>query len=195
MPRGRNWVMGEQLAQVDNRDPFAVPVWRSPVYRTPEPVIMIVQLVRLICRVIWFALTHPAIDAVAALVVVTWLGLSWPGLAGIAAIVVIGLAGLRILQPVWFARFVAVPVRDRLRWWFYRRRWKAAMTLAGLAPDYRGQPMLPVLDTVHRAGAVDLVRVGLVTGQAPADFEARAENLAHAFGARLCRTAAPHPAW
>ena len=41
------------------------------------------------------------------------------------------------------------------------------MTLAGLAPDYRGQPMLPVLDRVHRAGAVDLVRVGLVTGQAP----------------------------
>ena len=43
--RGRDWVMGEQLAQVDNRDPFAVPVWRSPVYRTPEPVIMVVQLV------------------------------------------------------------------------------------------------------------------------------------------------------
>ena len=60
MPRGRNWVTGEQLAQVDNRDPFAVPVWRSPVYRTPEPVIMVVQLVRLIWRVLWFALTHPA---------------------------------------------------------------------------------------------------------------------------------------
>src|SRR3989442_15757796 len=53
--------MGEQLAQVDNRDPFAVPVWRSPVYRTPEPLIMIVQLVRLICRVLWFALTHPGV--------------------------------------------------------------------------------------------------------------------------------------
>src|SRR5271166_5495192 len=187
VPRGRNWVTGEQLAQVDNRDSFAVPVWRSPVYRTPEPVIMVVQLVRLICRVLWFVLTHPAIDVVAALVVVTWLGLSWPGVAGLAAVALIGLTGLRVLQPVWFARFVAVPVRDWLRWWFYRRRWKAAMTLAGLAPDYRGQPMLPVLDRVHRAGAVDLVRVGLVTGQAPTDFEARAENLAHAFGARLCR--------
>ena len=96
-------------------------------------------------------------------------------MAGLAAVALIGLTGLRVLQPVWFARFVAVPVRDWLRWWFYRRRWKAAMTLAGLAPDYRGQPMLPVLDRVHRAGAVDLVRVGLVTGQAPADFEARAE--------------------
>ena len=106
---------------------------------------------------------------------------------------VIGLAGLRVIHPVWFARFVAVPVRDWLRWWFYRRRWKAAMTLAGLAPDYRGQPMLPVLGRVHRAGAVDLVRAGLVTGQAPADFEARAENLAHAFGARLCRIRSAAP--
>ncbi len=193
MPRGRSWVTGEQLAQVDNRDPFAPPVWRSPVYRTPEPVIMIVQLVRLIWRVIWFGLTHPGVDAVAALLVVTWLGLSWLGLAGLAAVAVTGLAGLRVIHPVWFARFVAVPVRDWLRWWFYRRRWKAVMTLAGLAPDYRGQPMLPVLDRVHRAGAVDLVRAGLVTGQAPADFEARAENLAHAFGARLCRIRSAAP--
>ena len=46
---------------------------------------------------------------------------------------------------------------------------------------------------MHRAGAVDLVRAGLVTGQAPADFEARAENLAHAFGARLCRIRAAAP--
>ena len=187
MPRGRNWVIGEQLAQVDNRDPFAVPVWRSPVYRTPEPVIMVVQLVRLICRMLWFALTHPGVDAVAALVAATWLGLSWPGIVGLAVIAVIGLTGLRVIQPSWFARFVAAPVRDWLRWWFYRRRWTAAMTLAGLTPDYRGQPMLPVLDRVHRAGAVDLVRVGLVTGQAPTDFEGKSENLAHAFGARLCR--------
>jgi S-DNA-T family DNA segregation ATPase FtsK/SpoIIIE len=154
---------------------------------------MVVQLVRLICRVIWFALTHPGADAVAALVVVTWLGLGWPGVVGLAVIAVVGLAGLRVLEPSWFARFVAGPVRDWLAWWFYRRRWKAAMTLAGLAPDYRGQPVLPVLGRVHRAGAVDLVRAGLVTGQAPADFEARAENLAHAFGARLCRIRAAAP--
>jgi S-DNA-T family DNA segregation ATPase FtsK/SpoIIIE len=193
MARGRNTVTGEHLAQLSNRDPFAVPVWRSPVYRTPEGVILVVQLLRLIWRVLWFALTHPRADAVAVLVVVTWLGLGWPGLAGLAAVTVIGLAGLRVIQPEWFTRFVAVPVRDGLRWWFYRRRWKAAMILAGLAPDYRGRAMIPVLDRVHRSGAVDLVRVGLVTGQAPADFEARAENLAHAFGARLCRIRAADP--
>jgi S-DNA-T family DNA segregation ATPase FtsK/SpoIIIE len=187
MARGKNAVMGEQLAQVDNRDPFAAPVWRSPVHRTPEPVIWLVQLLRLTWRLLWFTLTHPLLAAGAALAVVTWMGLGWPGLAGLAVLAVAGLAGLRVIQPVWFERFVTVPVRDWWRWWFYRRRWNAAMTLAGLAPDYQGQPMLPVLAGVHRAGAVDLVRVGLVTGQAPADFAGRAENLAHAFGARLCR--------
>jgi hypothetical protein len=194
VPRSRSRVAGEQLAQVDNRDPFAAPVWRSPVYRTPEGVILAVQLLRVIWRVLWFVVTHPLIAAAAALAVVTWLGLSWPGLVALAVVVIAGLAGLRLIRPQWFTRFVTVPVLDWLRWVFYRRRWKAAMTLAGLAPDYRGQPMLPVLDRVRRAGAVDLVRVGLVTGQAPADFEARAENLAHAFGARLCRIRAPRPA-
>ena len=140
MARSRNGVRGEYLAQLDNRDPFAPPVWRSPVYRTPEAVILVVQVLRLIWRVAWFTLTHPFADAAAALIFATWLGLRWPGIAGLAALAVIGLAGLRVMQPEWFTRFVSVPVRDWWRWWFYRRRWKATMTLAGLAPDYRGQP-------------------------------------------------------
>ena len=39
---------GESFAQVNNPDPFAPPVWRSPVYRTPEFVIWLVQLLRLL---------------------------------------------------------------------------------------------------------------------------------------------------
>jgi len=30
------YVTGEHFAQVDNPDPFASPVWRSPVHRTPR---------------------------------------------------------------------------------------------------------------------------------------------------------------
>ena len=33
--RSKGTATGEQFAQVDNPDPFAPPVWRSPVYRTP----------------------------------------------------------------------------------------------------------------------------------------------------------------
>ena len=37
-------VHGEQYAQVDNADPFAPAIWRSPVHRTPEWIIWLVQL-------------------------------------------------------------------------------------------------------------------------------------------------------
>jgi hypothetical protein len=78
-------VAGQPLAQVDNPDPFAVPVWRSPVYQTPYFLIWPVQLVRLIWRVVWFLLRHPALGAGCAALVFTWLKLGWPGLVALAA--------------------------------------------------------------------------------------------------------------
>jgi hypothetical protein len=66
-------VTGEQIAQVDNPDPFASPVWRSPVHRTPEPVIWLVQLVRLVAGLVWFAVRRPVLDAGAGLIVWLWL--------------------------------------------------------------------------------------------------------------------------
>jgi hypothetical protein len=47
----RRPVSGEQLAQVDNPDPFARPVWRSPVYQTPHGVIWLMQFLRLLGRI------------------------------------------------------------------------------------------------------------------------------------------------
>jgi hypothetical protein len=46
---------GDQIAQVNNPDPFAAPVWRSPVLHTPGWVIAIVQDFRLARRVLLFA--------------------------------------------------------------------------------------------------------------------------------------------
>jgi S-DNA-T family DNA segregation ATPase FtsK/SpoIIIE len=187
----RRPVAGEQLAQVDNPDPFAVPVWRSPVYQTPHVVIWIVQLLRLVWRLVCFVMTHPKLDALCAVLVFAWLKLGWPGLVTVVVVLVLvtvfALISLRLLRPDWFTRFVADPSRDRWRHWFYRRHWQAAMTLAGLAPTYRSRVLLPVLAGVRALGTVDVVRVRLVTGQAPDDFADRAENLAHAFGAQLCR--------
>ena len=177
-------IMGEQLAQVDNPDPFASPVWRSPVYRTPEFVIWLVQLARLIWRIIWFALRHPLLDLAALGVTEVWLQAGWPGLTALAA-VDLGrrwrYCGSR--WPDWFARLVTVPVRCRWRWWYYRRRWQAVMTITRLAPTYRGRVIIPVLDGVEVTGCTDRVTVALVSGQSPADFAARAEGLAHGFGA------------
>jgi S-DNA-T family DNA segregation ATPase FtsK/SpoIIIE len=186
-------VTGEQLAQVDNPDPFASPVWRSPVYRTPEFVIWLVQLIRLIWRVIWFLLRHPLVDAAAGLVMLIWLKARWPGVIMLAAVVLAGLVLLRAWRPVWFARLVSGPARCRWRWWFYRRHWQAVMTITRLAPSYRGRVIVPVLGKVEVTGCTDRVTVALVSGQSPADFAARAAGLAHGFRAYLCRVGSAAP--
>ena len=44
----RRVVTGDQIAQLRNPDPFAVPAWRSPVYRTPLWIVAIVHAARLL---------------------------------------------------------------------------------------------------------------------------------------------------
>ena len=70
---------------------------------------------------------------------------------------------------------------------FYRRRWAAVMTIVGVAPWYQGRTLLPVLGKVTATRYTDRVMVRLVSGQSAADFAAHADNLAHGFGAMLCR--------
>ncbi|MGH3403901.1 MAG: FtsK/SpoIIIE domain-containing protein [Streptosporangiaceae bacterium] len=186
-------VTGEQLAQVDNPDPFANPVWRSPVYRTPEGLILAVQLVRTLVRLVWFVLRHPLLDAAVGLLVFTWLEAGWPGLVVLAAVVLAALTVLRLAWPHWFAGLVSGPAHDRWRWWFYRRHWHAVMTITRLAPAYRGRVVVPVLGRVAVTGCTDRVSVRLVSGQSPADFADRAEGIAHGFRVHLCRVRSSAP--
>ena len=145
-------VTGESFAQVNNPDPFAAPVWRSPVYRTPEFVIWFVQLVRLLARALWFVICHPLLDMTAGLIVLDYLNLGWPGLAATGGLVVAALAALWLGWPALFARLVTAPVRDGRRHWYYRRRRHAVMSITSLAPLYRGRILLPVIADVA-AGA------------------------------------------
>jgi len=189
----RDHVPGEQYAQVDNADPFTAPVWRSPVYRTPEWVIWLVQLARLLIRVIWFLIRHPLLDVAAGIVVTTWAKAGWPGVVVLANVTIAALVTLRLARPDWYARLVTVPAKSRWRWWCYRRRWQPVMTIAGLAPTYRGRVTVPVLGKVQAGPCADLVTVRLVSGQSPKLFADRASELAHGFGVLSCRirTAAP----
>ena len=61
------------------------------------------------------------------------------------------------------------------------------MTIAGVAPWYQGRTLLPVLGKVAATRYTDRVYVRLVSGQSAADFADHADNLAHGFGAMLCR--------
>ena len=189
--RGR--VSGEQYAQFDNPDPFASPVWRSPVYRTPELVIWIVQLFRLLGRVLWFVIRHPGVDVMAGVVLLVWLNAGWQGVAVMMGATVAALAALQLAFPRWFARLVSAPAGNRWRWWCYRRRWQAVMTITRLAPLYQGRVLLPVLGRVTSSRFTDRVSVGMVSGQSPKDFADRAEGLAHGFGVRQCRVRAGRP--
>src|ERR1039457_6731580 len=103
--RMRGRVTGEQYTQIDNPDPFASPVWRSPVYRTHEVVLWLVVLrgrrVRLPC----FLIRPPLLDLAAAMLALLWLHTGWRGVAALASAVSTGLVMLRARRPDWFTRF------------------------------------------------------------------------------------------
>src|SRR5467141_2230401 len=73
----RRVVTGEELAQLYNPDPFALPRWRSPVYRTPLGIILAVKVFKLLCWVIRLAVRHPLAASVLALPAVICLDLGW----------------------------------------------------------------------------------------------------------------------
>jgi len=183
----RKVVTGDQVAQIYNRDPLAFPVWRAPVYRTPGWIIAIAQLCRFLYWLARLIIRHPVVSLVLAVLGFTWSATGWLGVTLLVVWSVLVLVGWRVLWPVSFARRAASPARSRARAWRYRRRWASVMTISGLAPWYQGRIILPVLGKVSATRYVDRVRVRLVSGQSPGDFARRAENLAHGFGATLCR--------
>ena len=121
------------------------------------------------------------------MLVLAWLNVGWLGLVLLAAWVVVVLATWRCFWPRSFTRWIAGPARGKWRAWFYRRRWAGVMAISGVAPWHQGRDHPARAGQghrhpVHRPGSRP---AGL--GQSPADFAKHAENLAHGFGALLCR--------
>jgi S-DNA-T family DNA segregation ATPase FtsK/SpoIIIE len=183
----RKVVTGEQVAQLYNPDPFAMPRWRSPVYRTPLGIILAVKFFKLLGWIVRLAARHPLAASSLGLAAVTWVKLGWVTLVALVLAVVVMLAAWRWFWPVSFSRWVGRPARGKWRTWCYRRRWAAVMTIAGVAPWYQGRTLLPVLGKVTATRYTDRVLVRLVSGQSAGDFANHADNLAHGFGALLCR--------
>jgi DNA segregation ATPase FtsK/SpoIIIE, S-DNA-T family len=183
----RRVITGEQVAQIYNPDPFARPVFRAPVYQTPAGLILLAWLARFLYRLARLAFRHPVASVTLALLAFLWFTIGWIGLAALLACMLVVLVAWRSYWPTGFARWAAAPARSTWRASRYRRRWPAVMTIADLAPLYRGRIILPVLVKVTSTWYVDRVAVRLVSGQSAADFADRADNLAHGFGAMLCR--------
>ena len=185
----RRVVTGEELAQLYNPDPFAMPRWRAPVYRTPFGIILVAKFVKLLAWIVRLVVRHPLAASVLALAAVTWVKLGWVTLVALVLAAVVMLAAWRWCWPVSFSRWVGRPARGTWRAWCYRRRWAGVMTIAGVAPWYQGRTLLPVLGKVAATRYVDRVYVRLVSGQSAADFADHADNLAHGFR----RAAVPGP--
>ena len=186
---------GDQIAQVNNPDPFAVPVWRSPVFHTPGWVITIVQVFRAIKALILFLARHPLATLTGAALAAAWYRFGWPGPVTLAS-------SIMALLAVWwwrwrasFRRHVFGRVRGKWRRWHYQRHWLAVMTIGRLASVYQGRLLLPVLGKVTSTPYTDRVLTGIVSGQSPEDFARRADALAHGFGALLCRVRSARPGW
>src|SRR5215468_3826057 len=107
----RRIVTGEQIAQLRNPDPFAVPAWRSPVYRTPLVIVAIVHFGRLLAWLARFLFRHPVLVLAVIVGVLMWRAVGWLGLVvpagGIAAVLV----AWRWRFPASFSRLVAGPAR------------------------------------------------------------------------------------
>lgn len=121
------------------------------------------------------------------------------GLAGLAVLV----AGPPLLAVVWrwvhpqsYWRFVGwLVARHRLRT-TYGLRWGEVMQACGLhhpIPGRPGEHATPRLLKVSESPVGDVLRVRLLVGQEPGDFERQAAELAHALGAPAVRVASTGP--
>ena len=81
----RKVINGEQVAQLYNRDPFALPAWRAPIYQTPAGFILLAQLARLLAWLARLIARHPLAATILAVLVLAWLNTGWLGLVLLAA--------------------------------------------------------------------------------------------------------------
>src|SRR5215469_11892725 len=105
----RKVITGEQVAQLYNRDPFALPIWRAPVYQTPAIVTVVVQLYRLVSWLVRLTARHPAVAGIVALATLAWVKLGWVTLVVLVLAAVVVLAAVWWFWPVSFARWVTGP--------------------------------------------------------------------------------------
>ena len=109
----RRVVTGEELAQLYNPDPFALPRWRSPVYRTPFGIILAAKFFKLLAWIVRLVFRHPLAASVLALTAVIWVKLGWVTLVALVLAAVVMLACWRWCWPGSFSQRVGRPARGK----------------------------------------------------------------------------------
>ncbi|MEV0061248.1 hypothetical protein [Nocardia sp. NPDC050718] len=136
-------------------------------------------------RVIWWAVLFPVISVPVSLAAAVGWFYGWPFGAGVVGVTVAGMVLWRQRSPQTFERWLSGRIRSRwLTWFRYRRRWASVMGACSLTKSGGEAVQVPRLVSVRIGESLDTVRAKMLPGHSPADWENRAEQLAHAFGTR-----------
>ncbi|WP_067839610.1 hypothetical protein [Nocardia lijiangensis] len=145
--------------------------------------------------VVKWAILFPVLSIPTVLVVLAGVALGWPFGVGFGVVFAAGIMLWRWKRPEMFERWITTRARHRFLTWFrYRRRWTRLLTACHLTVTTDDRTTVPRLLDVRIGDSVDLVRVRMLPGHCPADWENRTDHLAHAFGAQECRATITGPA-
>lgn len=155
---------------------------------------LLVVLVAWWLVVIWALIRRPilSVPVAAAGGLVAWLGAH--DASALVIYVLVAHGGWRLAHKASFQRLVGR--RFRASWrrlWVYERRWRSTMVLSGLGKRYRLRECVPSIRRVESSEWRDRVQIRLVAGQCTEDVERVAPELAHSFGAEVCRVREHRP--
>ncbi|GLZ38525.1 hypothetical cell division FtsK/SpoIIIE protein [Actinokineospora sp. NBRC 105648] len=143
-----------------------------------------------VARVVWFYPVSVVLGLV-ALVLHGWVG-PWV-LGAVVAVAAVGLLVWWWRDKTRFDIWLRWPRTELRRAAVYAHQWRTVARLSNLTASAKGREYLPRLRRTRSEGWRDRVRVRMVKGQAPEQWEARASGLAHAFGSRSCRVRVIRP--
>jgi S-DNA-T family DNA segregation ATPase FtsK/SpoIIIE len=154
------------------------------------------SVIGVVLRIVWGIVRRPMLSVpLAGMAALSWWA-SPEQATGWAIFAAIGLLIWRLAHRRSFSW--AIGRRARTGWrrlWVYELRWRAVMTMSGLAKRYRDAEAVPRLRKVVSTPWCDRVLIRLLVGQCTEDVERVAPELAHSFGARDCRVYEHRPGW
>ena len=186
---------GAPVQQPTGPVPAHVIRFRTPVVDTPAILLIGRWLWRALVFGVCFPFRYPATAAALFLLGAGWWLAGWVGPAAVCSVTTMAGLAWWWVCPTSFRRLVGLRALGLVRRvWVYRRHWQPVLVVAGLAESYHERHFLPQIRSVVCTEWADRVRVRLVAGTAPSDFDDRTAPLAHGFGAPSCRWKCSAPA-
>ncbi|MEV6563018.1 hypothetical protein AB0M22_45390 [Nocardia sp. NPDC051756] len=162
---------------------------KEPAEVITEALLMLVwQILKLAVVTAWWAVLFPMVSIPVGLAVGAGLFLGWPWALVVVGVSIAGMVLWRAKHPETFERWLTRRARARfLRWFRYRLRWDKRLDACKLTVTGGASTLVPRLLLAEIGDGLDWVRVKMLDGQCPADYENRVEPLAHTFEALECR--------